>query len=437
MIHAQLRLLSLVILLVSGMSQAAPPEEVIQQSFYPYENWTPSYPGYESGVVINQDNVDQFREIMDAALYRFIKDGWVEITTAPTTDFALSEDYVNATRNHSAGVKLLDNGTLENVVAGRPFPEEPDINDPDAGQKLIWNYQYGFNAGDAERIYPFWWTFRDMRTDKVERIIKFDAKFMKWQQRVTFDPKPALEKNPSTIYRSLYMYAEEPFDIKNTQLLIHRYRDDLRRDDAWLYLGFQRRVRRLAAGQITDSFLGTDIMIEDFEGYNSRVTDYNWEYGGTRNLLVPFYHHNEMDLADEPVNDPDGYRFIEAHGKGNCFPKVTYQLRKIYLLNGYPKDSEHPLSKREINMDAQTSTMATLLIYDRKGDLWKWFPIGKAHSDYHLPGNRDKGVTLDDFASFIDVQALHCTTLQFKSLITNDGIDPKIFSVQNLRKSGR
>ena len=435
--HAQLRLFLAVILLASGMSHAAPPEEVIQQSFYPYENWTPSYPGYEPGVVINQDNVDQFREIMDAALYRFIKDGWVEITTAPTTDFALSEDYINATRNHSEGVKLLDNGTLENVVAGRPFPEEPDINDPDAGQKLIWNYQYGFNAGDAERIYPFWWTFRDMKTDKVERIIKFDIKFMKWQQRVTFDPKPSLEKNPSNIYRSLYMYAEEPFDIKNTQLLIHRYRDDLRRDDAWLYLGFQRRVRRLAAGQITDSFLGTDIMIEDFEGYNSRVTDYNWEYGGTRNLLVPFYYHSEMDLADEPANDPDGYRFIEAHGKGNCFPKVTYQLRKTYLLNGYPKDSEHPLSKREINMDAQTSTMPTLLIHDRKGDLWKWFPIGKAHSDYHLPGNRDKGVALDDFASFIDVQALHCTTLQFKSLITNDGIDPKIFSVQNLRKSGR
>ena len=323
------------------------------------------------------------------------------------------------------------------MTAGRPFPEEPDINDPDAGQKLIWNYQYGFNAGDAERIYPFWWTFRDMKTDKIERIIKFDIKFMKWQQRVTFDPKPALGKNPSNIYRSLYMYAEEPFDIKNTQLLIHRYRDDLRRDDAWLYLGFQRRVRRLAAGQITDSFLGTDIMIEDFEGYNSRVTDYNWEYGGTRNLLVPFYYHNEMDLADEPADDPDGYRFITAHGKGNCFPKVTYQLRKTYILNGYPKDSEHPLSKREINMDAQTSTMPTLLIYDRKGDLWKWFPIGKAHSDYHLTGNRGKGVALDDFASFIDVQALHCTTLQFKSLITNDGIDPKIFSVQNLRKSGR
>ena len=33
----------------------------------------------------------------------------------------------------------------------------------------------------------------------------------------------------------------------------------------------RRRVRRLAVGQITDAFLGTDAMIEDFEGYNGRI----------------------------------------------------------------------------------------------------------------------------------------------------------------------
>ena len=48
-------------------------------------------------------------------------------------------------------------------------------------------------------------------------------------------------------------------------------------------------VRRLASVKITDAFLGTDLMIEDFEGYNGRVSDYNWEYGGTRDLLLPFF----------------------------------------------------------------------------------------------------------------------------------------------------
>jgi len=168
------------------------------------------------------------------------------------------------------------------------------------------------------------------------------------------------------------------------------------------------------------------------------VSDYNWEYGGTRNLLMPFYYHNELEtLSSEPADDPEGYRFVGVHGKGNCFPNVPYQLRKTYTLIGTPKDPNHPLSKRVINLDSQTMTMASLIVYDRKGEMWRWFPIGKAHSDHHLPVNKGKGVALDDYAVLLDVQAKHCTTLQFKSQITDEGNQPDLFTVQNLRKAGR
>jgi hypothetical protein len=254
--------------------------------------------------------------------------------------------------------------------------------------------------------------------------------------RVDFDPKPAYAENPGAIFRGIYSLVKEPFDLANTQLLIHRYQDDTVRDDAWLYLGFQRRVRRLAAGQTTDAFLGTDLMIEDFEGYNGRVTDYTWKYIGTRNLLLPFYDHNEMELSSEPADEADGYRFVDVHGQGNCFPKVTYQLRKTYTLSGTPNDPNHPIGRRVINLDAETMTMASLVTYDRKGDLWKWFPIGKTHSDNHHPANKGKGVALDDYAVLLDIQAEHCTTLQFKSIITDDVNQPNLFNVQQLRKRG-
>ena len=411
-------------------------EGVIEKSFFPYKDWTPDYPGYKPGMVINKNNVAGFSDILDQGLYYFVENGWVELDTSITTEFPLHEDYINASRKNT-NVKLKADGTLENYFNGRAFPEEPDINDSLAGQKLVWNYQYGFNSGDSETIYPFWWTFRNAKTGKVERTLKFEWHFLNLAHRVSFDPKPAYDVNPGKIYRGIYGKVKEPFDLANTQLLIHRYQDDTHRDDAWLYLGFQRRVRRLAAGQVTDAFLGTDLMIEDFEGYNGRVTDYTWEYAGTRNLLLPFYNHNEMDLADEPANDPDGYRFVDVHGKGNCFPKVTYQLRKTHTLIGKPRDPNHPISKRVINLDAQTATMASLIVYDRKGDMWKWFPIGKTHADNHDPRNKGRGVALDDFATVIDVQANHCTTLQFKSIITDDVNQPSLFTVQNLRKSGR
>lgn len=426
------------LIVTAGLNAEPFIEEDIQTSFYPYEDWTPTYEGYEPGATISASNVEQYKEILDEALYQFIKDGWVTIETKPTTDFPLSDDYVQATRKYAEPVTVNDKGTLDNYVAGRAFPKEPDPDDPEAGLKLVWNYQYGFNSGDSETIHPFWWTFRNMRNGNVERTLKFEWHFMNFTHRVSFEPTPAFEKNPSEIFRGIYSFVEEPYDLANTQLLIHRYEDDTKRDDAWLYLGFQRRVRRLPTGQTTDSFLGSDLMIEDFEGYNGRVSDYTWEYGGTRNLLVPFYYHNELEnLSSEPADDPDGFRFVDVHGKGNCFPNVPYQLRKTHTLIGKPKDPNHPLSKRVINLDAQTMTMASLVVYDRKGDMWRWFPIGKAHPDYHVAENKGSGVALDDFAVLLDVQAQHCTTLQFKSVITPEGNQPDTFSIQNLRKRGR
>jgi uncharacterized protein DUF1329 len=432
-----LMLLTLSLVVVASGTVYAVSDEDIQKSFYPYNGWTPTAEGYEPGVVVNQSNADQYKAILDEALYQFVKDGWVEVTTAATTDTPLTNDYVEATRQYSGNVTLNANGTLNGYVAGRAFPEEPDINDPAAGQKMVWNYQYGFNSGDSETIEPFWWSYRNMKTGKIERVLKFSWHFMNYNHRVTFDPKPAFDDNPSKIFRGIYSRVLEPFDLKDTQLLIHRYQDDTKRDDGWLYLGFQRRVRRLATGQITDAFLGSDLMIEDFEGYNGRVSDYDWKYAGTRNLLLPFYNHNEQELSTEPANDPEGYRFVDVHGKGSCFPKVTYQLRKTFTLIGTPKDPNHPIGKRIINLDSQTMTMASLVTYDKKGDLWKWFPIGKTRTEDHIERNKGKGVVIDDFAVLIDVQAEHCTTLQFKSIITDDVNQPKLFSVQNLRKSGR
>jgi hypothetical protein len=198
-------------LLITGMvglaqTVAAEPftEEDINTSFYPYKDWTPAAEGYAPGILIDQSNADQFQSIMDEALFKFVKDGWITIRTAETTDFPLSDDYVNATRQYASDVTVAEDGTLNNFVAGRAFPQEPRADDPLAGQKLVWNYQYGFNSGDSETIYPFWWSFRNVKTGKVERTLKFEWHFLNFTHRVTFDPKPAFEDNPGDVYRGIY-----------------------------------------------------------------------------------------------------------------------------------------------------------------------------------------------------------------------------------------
>ncbi|MEH6577147.1 MAG: DUF1329 domain-containing protein [Amphritea sp.] len=422
---------------ISTTAVAATVQDV-ENSFYPYKSGVPSVDGLSSGMTINQGNVDQFKENLDPAMYQFVKNGDTEIKVGETTSFDLHPSYVEATKTHLANVKLGDKlGVLSGSVSGRPFPEEPSMDDPRAGEKLAWNYKHGYNWGDSAAVMPFYWKFRNMNSGKVERTLKFNFHFLNFTHRTSQTPTPAMTPNPSNMFRGTYVQVLEPFDVKNTQLLIQRFEDDLKRDNAYLYLGFQRRVRRLSSGQVTDAFLGSDIMIEDFEGYNGRISDMNWTYKGTRNMLMPMYNHNDMPLDSETHSDKDGYQMISFTGKGGCFPDVTYQLRKVYVLESAAIDPNHPISKREHYIDAQTFTIPRNISYDRKGAMWKTFTIGQAHPDYHLPQNKGSGVSIDDSFTMIDVQANHCTTGQFKGLI-----DPKLtpkqkMTVQNLRASGR
>lgn len=409
----------------------------IEESFYPYKSGVPEYAGLKAGMVINSANVDKFKDILDPVIFQQVKDGLYEFPVGETTSFDLNNSYVEATRKNLNKVTLGDNaGELQNFVAGRPFPGEPSVSDPRAGEKLAFNYKYGYNWGDSATILPLQWKMRDMTSGKVERSIKTVQHFLNWKHRVNQAPMPEFKNNPADLFRAIYIKVLEPFDVKNTQLLIHRYDDDTKVDNAWLYLGFQRRVRRLASGQITDSFLGSDLTIEDIEGYNGRISDMNWTYKGTKNLLLPFYNHNEQELGIED-SKKDGYRFIDFTGKGSCFPKVSWQLRKTYILEAAPKNKNHPLSKRVFHIDAQTFTLPRTLIYDRKGDLWKSFTITQAHPDHHLAKNKGSGVSIDDGFSMIDVQSSHCTTAEFRGEVDASLNPVKLFTVQNMRSTGR
>lgn len=408
-------------------------EADVEKSLYPYKGGVPSAPGVTPGTIINKGNVSSFEAVLDPSLLRHLQEGAVEITVGRTTSFDLHKSYVDATKENVAKVKLgAKPGELVGYVSGRPFLEEPDAADPRAGEKLAWNYRYGMNWGDGLAISPFYWQYRNMDSGKVERNILFNFYFLKYTHRVNQAPTPEITPNPSKLFRATYVNVQEPQDVKNTQLLIQRYEDDLKQDDAYLYLGFQRRVRRLSTGQTTDAFLGSDIMIEDFEGYNGRISDMNWKYKGTANMLMPFYNHNDMKLSDE-YKEADGYKYVSFGGQGGCFPNITWQLRKVYILESSPLDPNHPVSRRVHYMDAQTSAMSRTLVYDRKGDLWKIFMVGVSHPDFHLAKNKGSGVVLFDTFSMIDLQAKHCTTGQFKGQADPQMVPVNLFNVQNMR----
>lgn len=422
-------------ILVTAMSLAVSTANAnvdIDHSFDPYSGNIPSAPGVTPGVTVSKDNVEQFKNLLDPSTYELVKNGSLSFKLTETHSIKLHPNYIAATKKDADKVKLgAKPGTLEGYVAGRPFPIKPEKSDSRAGEKLAFNYKYAQIVGDSGRIFPFIWQYKDMKSNKVERTLSFDFNFISFKHRTTQSPIPSIDPNPSDIYRGIYLKVLEPADLKDTQLLIQRYDDDTKLDDSYLYLGFQRRVRRLAAGQTTDSFLGSDLMIEDFEGYNGRVLDATWKYIETKPMLLPVYRHSE--LKDTEPKDKDGYGQVKFGGAAGCFPEVPWSLRYVHVVEAVPTLPTSPIGKRVMYMDAQTSVFPMINIYDRKGSLWKRWGIGFSDSAYHAPANKDAGIAIYSSASMVDMQNKHCTTLQPKMISDPKLNPPGIFSQQYMR----
>jgi len=119
--------------------------EDVDRSFFPYKDGFPQHDFVKPGVVINASNVDKAKDVIDPELIQHIKDGWVEIEVGEPFDLALHENYIKATKDHLNEVSLGDKpGAINGFVAGRAFVKEPDTNDPRAGEKLAWNFKYGY-----------------------------------------------------------------------------------------------------------------------------------------------------------------------------------------------------------------------------------------------------------------------------------------------------
>jgi len=179
-------------------------------------------------------------------------------------------------------------------------------------------------------------------------------------------------------------------------------------------------------------------MLEDFEGYEGKITDMTWTYKGTKTMLLPWYDRVQSTKPRQTVQVQgarrDGIRLHVDNWAGRLLPDVPWQLRKTYIIEQKPKDPAHPIGHRVYHMDAQTNEMGVMEIYDRKNSLWKLFFIGWPMNDkgVHPIKQRQRsgpGRHRDDYRS----QARHCTTLQFRGRIDPSVANEGLFNVQNLR----
>jgi len=386
--------------------------------------------------IIGSDNIKHFLDVVDPDLADLISQGWLTITVGEPMSFRPHEAYITATEQYGGQAELGSNpGELINYTAGRPFPGVPSIDDPRAGDRLAWNMRYVY-SGDGGKIPEMYWHYIDMRSQKEERELEFIASQMRFKHRHLIDPIPEIKKNPHNVYNAITLEALSPGDVAKTKLLIFQNSDDTQEEQGWMYVPLLRRVRRVATTARTDSFLGSDIMIEDFLGYSGRIMDMEWEYKGATYTLLPMYDRTQIKQSDRKARKHD-FHFVGFHGHSGCFPDVTWQLRKAYILEASPKRSSHPIGRRYFYIDAQTMFPVFGKIYDQADVLWKYGMGGLAHPDTHVKSNQGSGVPMLDSSAVIDIQNMHCTAIQFLTLTNLKKIKRKEFQPSALNTGAR
>lgn len=385
-----------------------------------------------SGTEINAENIAQYAGIVEDVLESQITRGALTITVGKPISFEPHPAYVAATAEFGAKTQLGSApGELNGYVAGKPFPGPLAADDPRGGEKLAWNLRYAY-GGDSVVIPEMYWYYRDMRQDRVQRKLKFSAQSLKFAHRTVKEPLPSVEPNPYQIASAIYLRVHSPPDIAETQLVLFYNILDAEPEQAWMYVPILRRVRRIATKAKTDSFLGSDIMIEDFLGYSGRIMDMEWKILGESRLLLPFYEYSNQEHSSDKARKYD-YNFVDFHGEGHCYPKVTWQLRDTYVLVGSTTRADHPIGRRIFYVDKQTGVAPLTYIYDKAGELWKIGIAGVSHSEHHIAENKGSGAPILDSSVMIDIQNRSCTTIQMVTIVNNDKLRAKDFSPNNLR----
>jgi hypothetical protein len=311
-------------------------------------------PTFQEGDVITLDQIEKLRPFLPEPFWDnrdfFFYEG-MRLEIGPTQrDYSPSPEVRAATEFYRGQARIGPDNSLENWTAGRPFPiDEIDCrSDPQAGVKIMWDFQSLGGDGQAHFFYSYW--------DRGERLpLYYEGTGQRVQLANRFEEK--YREMNGDIFRGekrKFAFGAEvvaPFDARGIQLLTYRYkksdrpRVEARNDDTWVYVPTLRRVRRISSAQRTDAIAGTDFTFDDLRSFNGIIPQYEWECLGEGRMIGP------MNTKVK------GYPYEKDHSFGPyglSFADDRWELRDVWLVRMTPKNQDHPYHHKDVYIDQQT-----------------------------------------------------------------------------------
>jgi len=384
------------------------------------------------GKKVNKDNIDQVKEFLSEQFYGMYSkpedwgadDLWFEIV--PYRQTPPTPGQITMTKKYAPTAKLDPNprkaywdggvgpneflmGWEKGEQAGIPFPF------PESGVEMAWNLEAN-TRGDSKSFNREGVVVNPRTRTERRAIQPFILDYH--TGRCDYEPVPNKPNNNKGIRRAMYLYIEEPLDVRGTRYMELRYLDIEKPDDVWVWFPLFRRIRRMGYSYKSDTIDGSDLGPDDEIGWNGHVNRKEWKIIGRKDMLLG--RHTNTD------------KYEKVKGQA-AWSGLQLERTNAYLLESRFKDKDAVYTKEMLYMDPETWRCLQKVTWDRQGRVWRQF-------FFHTEIVRDEKKGFDQVHTFeiysSDLQRRHgCPSIdKVKELGVE--IDPKFWTIQNLQKLG-
>ncbi|MCG2633495.1 MAG: DUF1329 domain-containing protein [Gammaproteobacteria bacterium] len=331
-----------------------------------------------AGTVIDTSNIDQLLDatfdghqisdlLLDSVVMQ-VRDYNLKIELAHAEPWPRNP-YLDAASEANIGKVTLDPATRRVVgwEVGEPFPNI-DEQDPDAGLKIMWNFQYALHKGNSQN----WLEYAFMMVDRKAGLHRTETyTYQVVYAKGRYGPGVAPIIGDGTIAERNITRWLGPKDKQGDGAYAIHY-DTGAFNDTWAYAAKVRRTRRVSGASWFAPIGSLDYLTDDGNIFRADPTWYpQIKLLGKKTILA-------VGRSKEPIWVPeareltDRYPRLDLANPPHWNPVDDWEPREVYVVEITPPE-EHPYSRKVLYLDTEFWMGYMADAYDREGDLYKWF----------------------------------------------------------------
>jgi len=408
---------------------------------------TPAAAELKTGDKLDKSNCQEAKGMLPDHVLEWFCSGQftAEVIEVKDDAFQYSQKFKAGSEANAGKYYVTDQGYMYETATktwphywyGFPFPGQIDQNDPQAANKIMYNFQVArYQVDDV-----YWFLSTKWATPTgFDRMVELGV-YATWYIGRNSGPMD----NPDDVYLKDLIFGTSPYDIVGVSTMDWWYTDPDKWQSVWAYVPTIRRVRRLTASNSSEGTFGSTLSRDDAYCWGGKVQYMNWKLIGQQTMLVPISPTGieKAMVPGDPIpkklsTDPNLIKNRGALQPGQVWRitwnpedqvKVGYETpgwqgiawapsqlklakRKCWVVEATPKDPYYAYGRRVIYIDQAAYWGFWATLYDRSGEYWKtilWFDKMAYTSGREMTTRHPFwGLGVDarqNRASFYDVQA--------------------------------